>query len=76
MSDTYWKDSMIGETHKQFQKKFYSKQELRDYKKKHGFVEVGEPSKAHIKRVTDFVNYCKDEKKRNPNWKYNGNYPS
>jgi len=42
----------------------------------HGFVEKGEASKAHIKRVNDLNAHIKNEKKKNPNFKFKGDYPS
>ena len=75
MSKVFWKDSMRNEYDNTFQKKFRDKSEKEQFIKQHGFVEVGEVSNAHKKRVKDFVGWVKDERRRNPNFKPKEKYP-
>lgn len=73
---THWKDSMINEIHPEFQKRFHSREELDRFKKEKGLKESGSVSKQHVKRVKDFVAYCKDEKRKHgSNWKPKDDYP-
>lgn len=67
--------SWHGYYDKTFQRRFYSKQEKLDFMNKHGWIESHVPSKEHLGRVNDFVEHCKNEKRKNPEFKYKGAYP-
>jgi len=75
LSTYFPKKSHHGYFDKTFQKHFYDKKEKEVYMKKHGFVEGDPASKAHTKRVRDFVAYCKEERRKNSEFKYKGAYP-
>ena len=51
-----------------FQKHFYDKKQKEDFMKKNKFVEGDSVSKAHIRKVRDYVAWIKDEKRKNPNF--------
>lgn len=63
------KKSHNGYFDKTFRRKFYSERGKREFMNKQGWVESGETiSKAHTRRVDDFVKWVKDEKRKNPNF--------
>ena len=77
MSNVFFpKKSHHGYFDQQFQRTFYDKKQKQNYMKKHGIVEGDGASKAHMKRVKDFVYYCENEKKRNPNFRPKDDYPN
>ncbi len=74
---TFWRDSMINtKVIHGSDRRFHSKQELKDYQKKHGLKEIGPPSQAHIRKVKAFVGWVKDEKRKNPNFERTKQYKS
>ena len=69
MSDvTFPKKSHHGYFDRGLQTHFNSKSEKRVFFKEHGLVEKSPASKAHIKRVKDFVAWSKNETRKNPNF--------
>lgn len=56
--------------------RFDSKEQKREYLKKHGLFEADPVSNAHMKRVKDFVAWVKDEQRKNPKFEpKNEKYP-
>ena len=74
---TFWRDSMINKKviHGS-DRRFHSKQQLKDFQNKNELIEIGPQSKAHLKRVKDFVGWVKDEKKKNPDFEKTKQYKS
>ena len=70
------KKSHHGYFDETFQRRFNSEREKRNFMNNHGFVEKGEASREHVKRVKDFAAHCKNERSKNPNFKYKGDYPT
>ena len=55
---------------------FYDKKQKQAFMKEHKFVEGDSASKAHLKRVNDFVAYCKDKRRKDPTFRMkNEQYP-
>ena len=76
MSNIYFpKKSHHGYFDTIFQRHFYSKKEKEAFMNKYGFVEGDSASRAHMKRVREFVRYNKEETRKNPDFKYKGDYP-
>ena len=48
--------------------RFESRSQKKEYLKKHGLFERDSVSKAHMHRVKDFSAWCKDEKRKDPNF--------
>ena len=72
---TFWRDSMINtKVIHGSGRRFHSKQELQDFQKKHGLIEIGSPSQAHLRKVKDFVGWVKNETKKNPNFEKTKQY--
>ena len=59
-----------------FQRHFYDKKQKEQHMKKYGFVETDGVSKAHMKRVKDLTEHCKEEKRKNPEFRCREDYPS
>lgn len=62
------KKSHCGYYDKGLQQHFYDKKTKLAFLNKNGIVEKSPASREHIKRVTDFVAWAKDEKRKNPNF--------
>lgn len=72
----FFKRSQAGDIDPTFQRKFYDEKQKRDFMNAHGFVEKDEVSETHKRKIRDFVAYCKNERRKNPNFKYKGDYPT
>lgn len=57
--------------------RFDSRGQKKEYLKKHGLFEADPASRTHMKRVKDFVAWCKDEKRKDSNFvPRNEEYPN
>lgn len=56
--------------------RFESKEQKKEYLKKHGLYEAAPATDAHMKRVKNFVGWIKNEQKKNPKFEpRNEDYP-
>jgi len=68
MSIYYPKKSHHGYYDDSLKVRFESKKHKEEHLKKYGFYEAEPATKAHIKRVRDFIGWVHDEKRKNPDF--------